>query len=325
MKELKPAHQALSGKRNEPEAKAKKAKEESEDDEDDEDEDVAEEGEDSEDDEEAEEAEENSEEEAKVEKKKEKKEAPKQAESPHQDKPKRETNPAELFVGNIPFATTAEQLTEFFKKYGAVESVKIIERGGRPSGRGFVLMKSVEDATKACEANGKELDGRALIVRKASDPIPNREGDGERPKGQANRVFVGSLSFNSTEDTVKKFFEKCGEIKKVEVIMGQDGKPRGFAFVEFDTPESAQKAVALSGQDLDGRTIRIDIAGAKGDKKGGDRRGGDHRGGRGGFRGGRGGRDGGFRGGRGGRGGFRGGRGGRGGFRGHGERRGKFE
>lgn len=84
--------------------------------------------------------------------------------------------------------------------------------------------------------------------------------------------------------------------------MGEDGKPRGFAHVEFTSEEPVQKAIALSGQDLDGRNIRVDVAGSKGGNRGG-------RSDRGGFGGrSRGGSRGGFRGGRRdfGRGGFRG-------------------
>lgn len=112
--------------------------------------------------------------------------------------------------------------------------------------------------------------------------------------------------------------------------MDEEGRPRGFAHVEFSTAAEAQKALTLSNQQLDGRDLRIDLSvgrkgGASGNSRGvvhgnrgfgGDRGGG----GRGDFRGGfRGGDRGGFRGGdRGGR-GF-GDRGGRGGGRGFGDR-----
>ena len=100
--------------------------------------------------------------------------------------------------------------------------------------------------------------------------------------------------------------------------MGDDGRAKGFAHVEFETPEAAQKALELNGATLDDRQLRLDLSQSSG--RGGDRGGfrGGRGGDRGGFRGGFGGDRGGFRGGFGGdRGGFRGGRGGsRGGFRG---------
>lgn len=88
--------------------------------------------------------------------------------------------------------------------------------------------------------------------------------------------------------------------------MGDDGRVKGFAHVEFESPDAAQKALEMNGAPCDGRELRLDLSSSS--SRGGDRGG---RGGRGGFRGGD---RGGFRGGD--RGGFRGGRGGRGGFRG---------
>ena len=96
--------------------------------------------------------------------------------------------------------------------------------------------------------------------------------------------------------------------------MGDDGRPKGFAHVEFENPESAKSALELNGQDLDGRALRLDLSSGSSRGGGSGFGGGRGRSGdRGGFRGGRGGFGdrGGFRGGRG---GFGGGRGGRGGF-----------
>ena len=107
--------------------------------------------------------------------------------------------------------------------------------------------------------------------------------------------------------------------------MGEDGRPRGFAHVEFETHEMAKEAMKLAGKSLDGREVRLDLSQSKKREGGfGGGRGGGFGGERGGSFGG-GGRGGGFGGGRGGgfgggRGGDRGGRGG--GFGGRGGSRG---
>lgn len=98
--------------------------------------------------------------------------------------------------------------------------------------------------------------------------------------------------------------------------MGEDGRPKGFAHIEFESHDAAKSALDLNGSDLDGRALRLDLS--SGSRGGGSGFGGGRgrSGDRGGFRGGRGGfgdRGFGDRGGRGGRGGFRGGRGGFGG------------
>lgn len=145
----------------------------------------------------------------------------------------------------------------------------------------------------------------------------NRGSGGD--SGESTTLFVGNLGFRTTQNGLRDFFSSCGEVKDVRIAMGEDGRPKGFAHVEFETPDAAKSAVAYNGQELDGRALRLDLShssgggGGRGGGRGGF--GGGRGGGRGGFGGGGygGGRGGGFGGGRGG--GFGGGRGGgRGGF-----------
>ncbi|MGE0403660.1 MAG: RNA recognition motif domain-containing protein [Kofleriaceae bacterium] len=121
----------------------------------------------------------------------------------------------------------------------------------------------------------------------------------------SNRLYVGNLSFHTTEDLLRAHFASVGEVANVAVMLDREtGRSRGFAFVEMATADGAQKAISeLNGRDFEGRSLRVDVAEEK--RSGG--------GGRGGFGGGGGGGGGGYGGGGGGRGGDRGGRGGGGG------------
>jgi RNA recognition motif-containing protein len=123
-------------------------------------------------------------------------------------------------------------------------------------------------------------------------------------------LYVGNMSFNTTQQRLQELFEAYGEVTSVNVITDRaSGRPRGFAFVEMATEEAARAAIAaLNGQDVDGRELTVNEAkpreprtgGGYGGDRGGDRgggRGGDRGGGRGGDRGG--GRSGGRGGGRG--------------------------
>ena len=81
-----------------------------------------------------------------------------------------------IYVGNLPFSTTEDELAEMFQQVGAVESVSIItdRDTGRSKGFGFVSMGD-EDADKAIAAyNGKDIGGRALTVNEAR-PMVKRE------------------------------------------------------------------------------------------------------------------------------------------------------
>ena len=77
-----------------------------------------------------------------------------------------------------------------------------------------------------------------------------------------SRLYVGNLSYSTTEDALREFFATAGEVKTAEVVMDrQTGRSKGFAFVEMVNDEGAQKAIQmLNGKTLDSRQLRIDIA-----------------------------------------------------------------
>jgi len=83
------------------------------------------------------------------------------------------------------------------------------------------------------------------------------------------KIYVGNLSFSSTEDGVRAAFETHGEVSEVNLISDREtGRPRGFGFVEMPNPEEAQAAMAaLNETDLDGRTIRVNEARPREDRK----------------------------------------------------------
>jgi hypothetical protein len=138
------------------------------------------------------------------------------------------------------------------------------------------------------------------------------------------RLYVGNLSFQTTEDSLRAAFGGDGrQVTEVKIMLDRDtGRSRGFAFVEMATEQDAQGAIqAMNGADLDGRPLKVNEAQPRQDGGG---RGGFGGGGGGGSRGGYGGGGGGSRGGYGGggggggRGGYGGGGGGRGGYGGGG-------
>ena len=72
-------------------------------------------------------------------------------------------------------------------------------------------------------------------------------------------VYVGNLSFDTTQDRLQELFEAHGQVATVNVITDRDtGRPRGFAFVEMMTEEGAHAAIgALNGQEVDGRALKV--------------------------------------------------------------------
>lgn len=79
----------------------------------------------------------------------------------------------------------------------------------------------------------------------------------------ATKLYVGNISFNATESSLRTLFEADGRrVDDVALVMDRDtGRPRGFAFVQMGSPEDAQKAIdALNGREVDGRSITVSEA-----------------------------------------------------------------
>jgi cold-inducible RNA-binding protein len=99
-------------------------------------------------------------------------------------------------------------------------------------------------------------------------------------------VFVGNLSFQTTQDDLNSIFSQYGAVERVNVVTDRTtGQPRGFAFVEMSSRTEAESAIsALNGTDLHGRTLNVNEARPKTDGPRGGGGGGGRGGNGGGFR-----------------------------------------
>ena len=104
-------------------------------------------------------------------------------------------------------------------------------------------------------------------------------------------IYVGNLSFKTTEDELRQAFEALGEVSSVNLITDKySGESKGFGFVEMSNQEEAKAAIeSMNGKELNGREINVNEArprqdggGGRGGGRGGGGRGGGSRGGRGG-------------------------------------------
>ena len=102
-------------------------------------------------------------------------------------------------------------------------------------------------------------------------------------------IYVGNLSYSTTEDALREQFEAHGTVDAARVITDRDtGRSKGFGFVEMPNDDEAQAAIeALNGQEIEGRTLTVNEARPRPERGGAGRGGGG--GGRGPGRGGRGG------------------------------------
>ena len=89
----------------------------------------------------------------------------------------------------------------------------------------------------------------------------------------SNKLFVGNLSFNTTENDLQEAFAAHGTVVEANLMMDRtSGSSRGFAFVTMSTPEEAQKAIAaMNGTTLGDRALTVNIARPKEERPRGDR------------------------------------------------------
>ena len=76
------------------------------------------------------------------------------------------------------------------------------------------------------------------------------------------KLYVGNLSFNTSEDQLRAAFEAHGAVASATLVMDREtGRPRGFGFVTMSTVEEAQNAIAaLNGRQMDGRELTVNVA-----------------------------------------------------------------
>jgi cold-inducible RNA-binding protein len=90
----------------------------------------------------------------------------------------------------------------------------------------------------------------------------------------AHKLFIGGLAFSTSTDRLREVFAQAGAVESAAVVTDRDtGNSRGFGFVEMATAEAAAEAIKqLNGKDVDGRTLKVELAnsdGAGGGRSGG--------------------------------------------------------
>src|ERR1041385_2935788 len=89
----------------------------------------------------------------------------------------------------------------------------------------------------------------------------------------STKIFVGNLSFNTTENDLQDLFAAHGTVVEANLMMDRDsGRPRGFGFVSMSTPQEAETAIqALNGKSIDGRALTVNVAKPREERSGGAR------------------------------------------------------
>ncbi|CAL5067002.1 unnamed protein product [Urochloa decumbens] len=195
-------------------------------------------------------------------------EAPRAYSSPR-SRPPRGDDPGRLFVGNLPYTFTSEELNEAFSEAGRVDDAQIIydKVTNRSRGFAFVTMATAEEAAKAIQMfDGALLGGRTARVNYPEVPRGGERRtvtmDGRRRDDGTYKIYAGNLGWGVRADALRAVFEGQAGLLDARVIFEREtGRSRGFGFVSFRTSEDAQAALeALDGVELEGRPLRLSLA-----------------------------------------------------------------
>lgn len=188
-----------------------------------------------------------------------------------------------LFVGGLSRETTDDQFRDYFTQFGNVtDHIVIKDGGGISKGFGFVTFDSEEGAENAIrsKSDGHIINNKSVEVKRA---IPRDAEPDQREKN--TKMFLGGLNRNTTEDTIKRYFEQNFDcvVDSVDLIYekrdqlqpGQEPKPRGFAFVTINDYDKVDHLCVIRMHEIDGKEVEVKKAVSKtGGGGGGGRRGG---------------------------------------------------
>jgi len=190
----------------------------------------------------------------------------------------------EVFVKNLSSHTDEESLREHFAPCGTMTEFSLPLRfGGKCKGFAFLVFEKKEGMEAAVALSGSELKNFKIVVEQAG--LHKAGGDKGKGKGKGKdkgkgkgkdsgfEVFVNNLSFETTEEGLRKYFEECGKIERLHMPTKGQNKCMGFAWVTFREKASLDTAVDKNFDEFEGRRIRVEKSGEHKNQKPEDEKG----------------------------------------------------
>ena len=167
------------------------------------------------------------------------------------------THVTSVYVGNVSFDCSWQDLKDHMRQAGNVDQANILQFGdGRSKGCAIVTYQKPQEAQRAIrELQNSELHGRPIFIREDRE-----QSSSTSSSSQSLQLFVGNLSWDTTWRDLKAHFRQCGEVERTEVMEGPDGRKRGYGTVRFYRSKDAQSAIRrLNGVDFMGRRLEVRV------------------------------------------------------------------
>ena len=190
---------------------------------------------------------------------------------------------SKVYIRGLPWRAAENEVYDFFAACGPIKSCELpLQDDGRSSGTAIVEFETAGGAAAAIELNGNDFQGRWLSIKYSTPKTITSAREPTHKEPGCCTVFVGNLSWEIDEDTLRHTFAECGEISAIRFATDREsGEFKGFGHIEFADTASTDKAVAMAGTDIMGRAVRVDFANERKRNSFGGDRGGPDRGGRG--------------------------------------------
>jgi len=184
-----------------------------------------------------------------------------------------------LFIGGLDYDTTDEKLRQHFEQWGELTDHVVMKfpDSKRSRGFGFVTYASGPSVDNCLDSLPHTIDGKTVEIKRATP----REDDHGRRRGrgrfdddeeydpeskQMRKLFVGGLSYQTSEEQLREYFEQYGELVDSVVMKFPDsGRSRGFGFVTFEKAYMVDNCQKARPHELDGKTIETKRATPKSD------------------------------------------------------------
>jgi polyadenylate-binding protein len=179
----------------------------------------------------------------------------------------RKSGKGNIFIKNLDKKIDHKSLFDTFTQFGHILSCKIeLDEQNESKGYGYIQFQTQEAAERAIEkVNGKMMNGKKVFVGAF---VPRKERMAENSSKKFTNVFVKNLDEKVDDEQLKKLFGAFGPIKSAVVMRDEEGKSKGFGFVNFENSDDAEKAVAeLHEKDYEGKTIFVGRAQKKGERE----------------------------------------------------------
>ncbi|KAI0138941.1 polyadenylate binding protein [Hypoxylon sp. NC0597] len=171
----------------------------------------------------------------------------------------RKSGQGNIFIKNLDAAIDNKALHDTFAAFGNILSCKVAQdEQGNSKGYGFVHYETDEAAAQAIKhVNGMLLNEKKVYVGHHI-PKKDRQSKFEEMKANFTNVYVKNIHPDVTDEEFRELFEKYGDVTSSSLARDNEGKSRGFGFVNFTTHDSAAKAVdELNGKDFHGQDLYV--------------------------------------------------------------------